>query len=208
MTTNRQIVLYHSPNTRSSIALTLLEELGVPYDLEVLDMKAGEQQQPAYLAVNPMGKVPAIRHGDAVITEQVAIFLYLADLFPEAGLAPAVHSPMRGPYLRWMVFYAACFEPAIGDKALNRPAGPPGQMGYGDFDRVMKTISDQLAKGTYLLGEKFTAADILWGNGLTWTKIFGLLPEDPVFDAYIARHTERPSVARANAIDADLEAGR
>lgn len=207
MTTNRQIVLYHSPNTRSSIALTLLEELGVPYDLEVIDMKAGEQQRPAYLAINPMGKVPAIRHGDAVITEQVAIFLYLADLFPEASLAPALSSPMRGPYLRWMVFYAACFEPAIGDKALNRPAGPPGQMGYGDFDRVMKTISDQLAKGTYLLGEKFTAADILWGNGLTWTKIFGLLPKDPVFDAYIERHKERPSVARANAIDADLEAG-
>jgi glutathione S-transferase len=207
MTTNRQIVLYHSPNTRSSIALTLLEELGVPYDLEVIDLKAGEQQQPAYLAVNPMGKVPAIRHGDAIVTEQVAIFLYLADLFPEASLAPALNSPMRGPYLRWMVFYAACFEPAIGDNALNRPAGPPGQMGYGDFDRVMKTISDQLAKGTYLLGEKFTAADILWGNGLTWTKIFGLLPEDPVVDAYIARHKERPSVARANAIDADLEAG-
>lgn len=129
MPSKRQIVLYHSPNTRSSIALTLLEELGVPYDLEVIDMKAGKQQQPAYLEVNPMGKVPAIRHGDSIITEQVAIFLYLAVLFPEASLAPALSSPMRSPYLRWMVFYAACFEPAIGDKALNRPAGPPGQMG-------------------------------------------------------------------------------
>lgn len=207
MTIDRQIVLYHAPNTRSSIALTLLEELGVPYDLEVIDLKAGEQQEPAYLAINPMGKVPALRHGEAIVTEQVAIFLYLADLFPEAGLAPAPGNPMRGPYLRWMVFYAACFEPAIGDRALERPAGPPGQMGYGDFDRVMETISGQLENGPYMLGERFSAADVIWGNGLTWTKIFGLLPEDPILDAYIERHKARPAVARAQAIDADLEAG-
>jgi glutathione S-transferase len=154
-----------------------------------------------------MGKVPALRHGDAIVTEQVAIFLYLADLFPEAGLAPALGNPMRGPYLRWMVFYAACFEPAVADRALDRPAGPAGQMGYGDFDRVMKTISGQLEKGPYLLGERFTAADIIWGNGLTWTKIFGILPENPVLDAYIERHKARPAVARVQAIDADLEAG-
>jgi len=207
MNADRHITLYHAPNTRSSIALTLLEELGVPYDLELVDLKAGEQQEPAYLAINPMGKVPTIKHGDSIITEQVAIFLYLADLFPEADLAPALGSPLRGPYLRWMVFYAACFEPAIGDRALDRPAGPSGQMGYGDFDRVMKTISLQLEAGPYLLGDPFTAADVLWGNGLTWTRIFGLLPEDPVFDAYIERHQARPAVARAQAIDADLEAG-
>lgn len=207
MSTDRQIVLYHAPNSRSSIALTLLEELGVPYDLEVIDLKSGEQQEPAYLAINPMGKVPALRHGDSVVTEQVAIFLYLADLFPEAGLAPAIDSPLRGPYLRWMVFYAACFEPAISDRALERPAGPPVQMGYGDFDRVMKAISLQLELGPYLLGERFTTADVIWGNGLTWTKIFGLLPENRVIDAYIERHKTRPAVARAHAIDTDLEAG-
>jgi len=207
MSADRQIILYHAPNSRSSIALTLLEELEVPYDLEVIDLKSGDQQEPAYLAINPMGKVPALRHGDSVVTEQVAIFLYLADLFPEAGLAPAIDSPLRGPYLRWMVFYAACFEPAISDRALERPAGPPVQMGYGDFARVMKTISLQLEVGPYLLGERFTAADVIWGNGLTWTKIFGLLPDDPVIDAYIERHKTRPSVARAHAIDADLEAG-
>ncbi len=107
MPDDRRVTLYHSPNTRSTGALILLEELGAPYDLHVLNMKAGEQRQPAYLAVNPMGKVPALKHGDALVTEQVAVYLYLADLFPEAGLAPPIGDPLRGPYLRWMVFYAA-----------------------------------------------------------------------------------------------------
>src|SRR5665213_1750057 len=105
MTRDREIILYHAPNTRSTGARVLLEELGVPYTLEVLNMTAGEQRRPAYLAINPMGKVPAVRHGDALITEQVAVSLYLADLFPEAGLAPALDDPSRGPYLRWMVYY-------------------------------------------------------------------------------------------------------
>src|SRR5580704_8870559 len=101
MTADRKITLYHSPNTRSSGALLLLEELGAPYELQVLNMKAGEQRQPGYLAINPMGKVPAVRDGDALVTEQVAIFLYLADRFPEAKLAPAISDPLRGPYVRW-----------------------------------------------------------------------------------------------------------
>ena len=124
MNDDRKITLYHSPNTRSSGALTLLEELGVPYELHVLNMKAGEQRGPRYLAVNPMGKVPALKHGDALITEQVAIFLYLADLFPEAKLAPPIGDPLRGPYLRWMIFYAACFEPAVIDGATHRDPAP------------------------------------------------------------------------------------
>ena len=97
MSADRKVVLYHAPNTRSSGTMVLLEELGAPYELHVLDMKAGEQRDPAYLAINPMGKVPAIRHGDALITEQVAIYIYLADLFPEAGLAPPIGDPLRGP---------------------------------------------------------------------------------------------------------------
>ena len=103
------VTLYHAPNSRSSAALTLLEELGAPYRLHVLNLNAGDQRQPAYLAVNPMGKVPAITHGGALITEQVAIFIYLADLFSNAGLAPQIGDPLRGPYLRWLVFYGSCF---------------------------------------------------------------------------------------------------
>jgi glutathione S-transferase len=206
MNSDRKIVFYHAPNSRSSIALTLLEELGAPYELKALDIKAGEQRQPAYLAVNPMGKVPAIVHGDALITEQVAVFLYLADLFPEAGLAPPLSDPMRGPYLRWMVFYAACFEPAIGDRALKREPGPQSMMAYGDFDTVIDTVTAQLAPGPYMLGERFTAADIIWGSGLAWTTKFGLIPERPSITAYIERVGKRPSFARATAIDATLAA--
>src|SRR5580698_4431329 len=104
------IILYHAPQTRSTGALILLEELGAPYALHVLNMKAGEQRQPAYLAINPMGKVPAVRDGDAVVTEQVAIFIHLADRFPEKQLAPAIGDPLRGPYLRWLAFYGSSFE--------------------------------------------------------------------------------------------------
>ena len=206
MSADDKIVFFHSPNTRSSIALTLLEELGAPYELTVINMKAGEQRQPAYLAVNPMGKVPAVTHGDALITEQVAIFLYLADLFPQAGLAPPLGDPLRGPYLRWMVFYAACFEPAIGDRAMKREPGPPSMMPYGDFDTMLNTVAGQLAQGPYLLGERFTAADILWGSGLSWTTMFGLIPERPEIKAYIERFNARPAVARVKAMDAELAA--
>jgi glutathione S-transferase len=204
VSTNK-ITLYHAPNTRSSAALILL---GIPYDLHVLNLKAGEQRRPDYLAVNPMGKVPAVKHGDALITEQVAIFIYLADLFPQAGLAPAIGDPMRGPYLRWMIYYAACFEPALVDRALKREAGPPAMVPYGDYDTMLKTLVGQLAKGPYLLGEKFTAADILWGTGLTWTTMFQLVPELPEIKAYLQRLGSRPSLARVKAKDAELAAAQ
>ena len=122
---DRRIDFYHAPQSRSGGTWMLLEELGADYQMHLLDMKAGEQRQPAYLAINPMGKVPAIRHDGMLITEQVAIFIYLADLYAEKGLAPRIGEALRGPYLRWMVFYAACFEPALLDKALKREAAPP-----------------------------------------------------------------------------------
>jgi len=197
-----KITLYHAPNTRSSIVLTLLEEIGAPYDVKLLNLKAGEQRQPAYLAVNPMGKVPAVVHDGALITEQVAIFLYLADLFRDAALAPVMGEPLRGPYLRWMVFYAACFEPAVGDRALKREPGPASMMAYGDFDSVIDTIAGQLARGPWLLGDRFTAADVLWGSGLAWTTMFGLIPERPEIAPYIERFSARPAVARAKERDA------
>ena len=198
------VTLYHSPNTRSSGTLTLLEELGMPYELKVLDMKAGEQRQPPYLAVNPMGKVPAIRHGEAVVTEQGAIYLYLADLWPQAGLAPPIGDPLRGPYLRWYVFYAACFEPAMVDRALKREPGPLAMMPYGDADTTVKSVVEQLSRGPWLLGERFTAADVLWGTALTWMTGFGLVEAVPPVKAYVERWKARPSVARVAAIDADL----
>ncbi len=206
MTSNRQVTFFHSPNTRSTGALVLLDELGADYKLHALNMKAGEQRKPEYLAINPMGKVPAIRHGDALVTEQAAVFMYLADLYPEAGLAPAMGDPLRGPYLRWMVYYGSCFEPAVVDKAMKREPAPPSTCPYGDYDSMLKTLTDQLEKGPYLLGVKFTAADVLWGMALGWTTMFKLVPELPVIKAYIDRVNARPSVARARVKDADLAA--
>jgi glutathione S-transferase len=208
MPDDRRVTLYHSPHTRSTGALILLEELGAPYDLHVLNMKAGEQRQPAYLAVNPMGKVPALRHGDAIITEQVAVYLYLADMFPEAGLAPQIGDPLRGAYLRWMVFYAACFEPAVVDRAAKHEPAPQTMSPYGDYETMLNTVVAQLASGPYLLGERFTAADVLWGTALGWTTMFGLVPKLPEITAYVNRIGSRPAAAHVQAKDAELAAAQ
>jgi glutathione S-transferase len=200
---SRHVTLFHSPQTRSSGTLVLLEELQADYTLHPLNMKAGEHRQSAYLAINPMGKVPAIRHGDALITEQGAIFTYLADLYADTGLAPALDDPLRGPYLRWMFYYGSSFEPAVVDRA-QKVVPPQGMCPYGDFDTMLKTLTDQLERGPYLLGERFTAADVLWGGALGWTTRFGLVPKLPVIEAYIARHNARPAVARVQARDAAL----
>ena len=199
-----ELTLHHSPNTRSTGTLVLLEELGAPYKLHLLNMKAGEQRQPAYLAINPMGKVPALTHGDALITEQVAVFLYLADPFPQAGLAPAIGDPLRGPYLRWMAFYGSCFEPALIDKAQKRTPAAPSTSPYSDYDTMLKTLTDQLGRGSHLLGERFSAVDVLWGTALSWTVKFGLVPELPVIKAYMDRVNTRTAVVRARAKDAEL----
>ena len=206
MSQDRHVTLFHSPNTRSAGVLILLEELAADYDLQVLNMKAGEQRGPGYLAVNPMGKVPAIRHGDALVTEQVAVYLYLADLYADAGLAPPIGDPLRGPYLRWLVYYGSCFEPALVDKAMKREPAPPSTSPYGDYDTMLKTLTDQLEKGPYLLGEKFSAADLLWGTALTWTTMFKLVPELPVIKTYMDRINARPAVARVRVKDAALAA--
>ena len=208
MTATQQITLFHSPNTRSTGALILLEELGAEYQLHVLNMKEGEQRKAEYLAINPMGKVPALKHGEAVITEQVAVFLYLADLYPEADLAPKIGDPLRGPYLRWMVFYGSCFEPALMDRSQNREPAPQSMSPYGDFDTMFNTLTDQLGKGQYLLGDKFTAADVLWGTALTWVTKFQLVPALPMIQAYIDRVNARPSVAWVRVKDAELVAAQ
>lgn len=206
MPVDRHVTLYHSPNTRSTGVLSLLEELGADYDLQVLDMKAGEQRRAAYLAVNPMGKVPTLRHGDALVTEQVAVFLYLADLYAEAGLAPPIGDPLRGPYLRWMVYYGSCFEPALVDRAMKRDPAPSSTSPYGDYETMLATLTGQLAPGPWMLGERFSAADVLWGTALRWTTMFKLVPESPLFAEYIARVAARPAAVRARARDAELAA--
>lgn len=200
------VELFHSPRTRSTGVLTLLEEMGVLYALHVLDQKKGEHLAADYLAVNPMGKVPAIRVGEALVTEQAAVYMYIADLFPEAGMAPALTDPLRGPYLRWFVYYGSCFEPAIVDRAMKREPAPRAMSPYGDYDTVMKTISDQLQRGSYFLGERMSAVDILWGSALGWMLMFKVIPELPAFTNYVARMQARPAVAKARAIDEKLVA--
>ncbi len=208
MTANRHVTLFHSPQSRSAGALILLEELGADYELHVLDLKKGEQRRADYLAINPMGKVPAILHDGALVTEQGAVYGYLADLYPEAGITPAIGDPLRGPYLRWLFYYGSSFEPALVDRSLKREPAPAGVSPYGDYETMLKTLTDQLAAGPFLLGERFTAADVLWGTALRWTTMFKLVPETPVITAYIARATSRPAVARAAKIDADLVAAQ
>ncbi len=198
------LTFFYAPRTRADTTLVLIEELAVPYRLQVVDVRAGAGRDPAYLAINPLGKVPAIRDGDAVVTEQVAIFLHLADRYPQAGLAPPIGDPLRGPYLRWMVFYAAAYEPALIDRGLERSTEPHGRSPYGTFDGMMAAIDQQLAPGPFLLGDRFTAADILWAEALRWGRAFDLLPADATRDAYVARIGERPGFARAAAIGAGL----
>ena len=208
MNRQRRLTLFHAPNSRSSGVLALLEELGADYELRVLNLKAGEQRAPAYLAVNPMGKVPALLHGDALITEQVAVYLYLADLHPAAGLAPRLDDPLRGPYLRWLAFYGSCFEPAVIDRSMKRDPAPAATSPYGDFDTMLRTLTDQLAPGPFLLGDQFTAADVLWGSALAWTTGFGLVPSSPAIERYLQAVHSRPAMTRARARDAELAAAQ
>jgi glutathione S-transferase len=200
------IHLYYAPHSRSSASLLLIQELGLPYDLHILNMKLGEQRQPAYLAINPMGKVPTVKHRGAVITEQVAIYIYLADLVPEAGLAPGIGDPKRGPYLRWLVFYGSSFEPAVVDRSLQREPGRASMMPYGDYDTMFNTLVSQLEGGPYILGEIFSAADLLWGSALNWMTQWKLVPNLPVIEKYVARITSRPLFAQVQARDAEIAA--
>jgi glutathione S-transferase len=202
MPQDRHLTLYHCPRSRSAGARMLLEELGADYELHVFDLRDGQHHASDYLVINPMGKVPALRHGDVIVTEQAAVYLYAAELYPEAGLSPEVGDPLRGPYLRWMVFYGSCFEPAIVDRSMNRPSAAYSTSPYGDFDTVINAIDAQLAKGPYLLGERFTAADVLWGAALNWITRFKLIPETPRIRAYIDRILARPAIQRAQAADA------
>jgi glutathione S-transferase len=206
---NELLTFYHAPHSRSGGVRILLEELGCPYQMRILNLKKQEQRKPEYLAINPMGKVPAIVHGKTLVTEQPAIFIYLADAFSQKNLAPAIDEPLRGTYLRWMVFYGSCFEPALLDKAFKHDKSDNRSSSvYGDYDTMFKTLIDQLERGPYLLGDRFSAADILWGEALTWTTNFKMVPELPVITEYIKRHAQRESVTKAREADAKLAASQ
>jgi glutathione S-transferase len=198
-----KLTLYHAAPSRSSIVRWMLEELGEPYDVHLLSLKDGDNRAPAYLAINPMGKVPALRHGDAVITEGAAICCYLADEFPHAGLNVPVGDPRRGPYLKWLFFGPSCIEPAMLERAFPREQ-PLGRStaGFGDFDTVMEVLAKATgAASPYLVGDRFTAADVLIGSTLHWGMLFKLIPERPEFAAYVGRLTERPAFKRAAELD-------
>jgi glutathione S-transferase len=201
------LTLYHASPSRSSIVLWMLEELGEPYDLHVMSFKKGETRSAEYLKVNPMAKVPALKHGDTIITEGAAICTYLADAFPQAGLNVPIGDPRRGPYLKWLFFGPSCLEPAITDRSFPRAGEAPRQaLGYGDHETVMNVLSDAVRAGPYLLGEQFTAADVVIGSGIRWGMMFKGVPERPEFVAYAKRLQERPAAKRAAAKDQELAA--
>jgi len=201
-----KLTLYHASPSRSSIVLWMLEELGEPYDLHLLSLSNGEQLKPDYLAINPMGKVPALKHGDTVITEVAAICTYLADEFPNAKLSIPIGTPRRGLYLKWL-FFAACFESAVIDRAAPRKEEPRRAMlGYGDFDTTMNVAAKAVEKGPFLMGDQFTAADVVIGSNIRWGTMFKLVPERPEFAAYAARLAARPAAQRAEAKDKELAA--
>lgn len=194
-----EITFYFARRTRSAIVHWMLEELGEPYRVHQLDMEAGEHKAADYLAVNPMGKVPALAHGPVVVTEAAAICCYLADAFPAAGLAPAADDALRGPYLKWLFFGPGCMEPAMIDRMLGRDVPPPHVCGYGSFEQMLGAVTSAVAPGPYLLGEAFTAADVVIGSTLRWGMMTGILPERAEIAAYARRLGERPALRRTTA---------
>jgi glutathione S-transferase len=202
-----ELTLYHIAPSRSSIALWMLEEVGEPYDIKLLNMSEGDNLKPDYLAVNPMGKVPALQHGDAVITEVAAICTYLADEFPARKLNVPVGNPRRGVYLKWLFFGPSVIEPAMTDRTFPRKENlRASAVGWRDFDMVLDIVAKAIGEGPYLMGDQFTAADIVIGSGLRYGMMFKMIPERKEFTDYVARFTARPAVQRAEAKDKALSA--
>ena len=197
-----ELVLYTNPMSRGRIARWMLEEIGRPYRAEV--MAFGEPMKSAgYRALNPMGKVPTLVHGGTIVTECAAICAYLADAFPEAGLAPEPGSRLRGPYYRWLFFGAGPIEAAVSNKAfgLEVPPGRERSIGYGSFADVMDTLEQAVSASEYLVGDRFSAADLYVGSHIQWGLQFGTIEKRPAFEAYGARLGARPAAQRADAID-------
>ena len=202
-----ELTLYHASPSRSSVVLWMLEEVGEPFDVKLIKLSEGDNLKPDYLAINPMGKVPALKHGDTVITEVAAICTYLADAFPQAKLNVPIGTPRRGVYLKWLFFGPGCLEPAVVDRAAPRkePARR-GMLGYGDFDMTMDVVAKAVTKGPWLMGEQFTAADVVIGANVRWGMMFKLLPERKEFVDYAARIAARPAAQRAETRDKEFAA--
>ena len=196
-----EIVFYHNPQSRAATAHWMLEETGLAYRLAPVDLQAGGSRTPAFLAINPMGKIPAVTHRGLTVTETPAILAYLADLAPETGLGPAAGTPERGQWYRWLAFGAAAFEPAVIDVMSKRPDVSPMMAGWGSYDDVLRVLRGELGARTWLAGDRFTAADLYIASQLAWTGMFGApgIKGDRVFDAYVARCTDRDGWRRANA---------
>ena len=198
-----KLIFYTNPMSRGQIARWMLEEVGQPYEQVLLDYGT-TMKAPEYLAVNPMGKVPAIKHGDVVVTECAAICAYLADAFPEAGLAP--DPAYRGDYYRWMFFGAGPLEQAIINRALGFvvPPDKSAMAGYGSFEAAMDGLEAAVAGKTYIAGNRFSAADVYVGSQVGWGLQFGSIEKRPVFEAYWAGLSERPAYVKAKGIDMAL----
>ena len=200
------ITFYTNPMSRGQIARWMLEEVGEPYETVILDYGT-TMKSPEYLAINPMGKVPAIKHGDIVVTEGAAICAYLADAFPEKGLAPALSDPLRGSYYRWMFFAAGPLEQAVTNHYLKWDPTPEQQMmvGFGEYGRVLDVLERLVAStGQYLLGGRFSALDVYLGSHIAWGIGFGTMEKRPGFEEYVARMAERPAYRKAKEIDQAL----
>jgi glutathione S-transferase len=197
-----ELVFYTNPQSRGRMVRWMLEEVGQPYRTEVLDYGT-TMKAPAYLAINPMGKVPALAHGDAVVTECAAICAYLADAFPQAKLAPPPGDRLRAPYYRWMFFAAGPIEAAVSNKALGLvvPAERERMMGYGTVDRALATLEDAVSQSQYLVGDAFSAADLYVGSHLAFGMMFGTIDKRPAFQQYVQRLTARPAFIRAQELD-------
>jgi glutathione S-transferase len=202
-----ELVFYTHPISRGRVVRWILEEIGVPYRTEVLDYGT-TMKAPGFLGINPMGKVPAIRHGDTTVTEGGAICAYLADAFPHAGLAPPPGDRLRGPYYRWLFFGAGPVEATTTNKALGFvvPAGRERRAGYGSFSDVVAALAGAVAASDYLVGDTFTAADIYLGSQIGWGMMLGLIEKQPVFEQYWGRISRRPAAIRAREIDDALAA--
>ena len=202
-----ELVLYTHPMSRGRIARWVLEEVGEPYRTELLDFRT-TMKTPEYLAINPMGKVPAIRHGDTVVTEAAAICAYLADAFPQARLAPPTGDPLRGPSYRWLFFAAGPLDAALTNKALGFtvPAEREGMVGYGRLATVLNVLESAVSNSDHLVGESFTAADLYVGALIGFGMQFGTIEKRPAFERYWQRLAERPAARRAREIDTALAA--
>ncbi len=197
------LVFYTNPMSRGRIIRWMLEEVGQPYETRILRWETGDAKAADYLAINPMGKVPAIVHDGVIVTECAAICAYLADVFPQAGLAPPAHSPLRGPYYRWLFFAAGPIEQAVAAKAVNlEPTIEQRRsLGFGCFEDVLGAVETAVKDRAYLVGDGFTAADLYLASHLSWGMNFGTIEKRPAFEAYVARHLRRPAAERANEID-------